>query len=140
MKTFIDIFYGIEYAQMFPMAKKAGFDGFFSGECYANDKNALKEIKKGYGGIVLDKTIKLAEEKGYTKFRLYTDEYATSAHKLYKSRGLVEESYDNENDKDEYFDAKIYIYSKSLTEEKIDLWNNKTLGLKEQGKKEHLYD
>ena len=45
MKTFIDIFYGIEYAQMFPMAKKAGFDGFFSGECYANDKNALKEIE-----------------------------------------------------------------------------------------------
>lgn len=99
-----------------------------------------KYRKKGYGGIVLDKTIKLAEEKGYTKFRLYTDEYATSAHKLYKSRGLVEESYDNENDKDEYFEAKIYIYSKSLTEEKIDLWNNKTLGLKEQGEKEHLYD
>ena len=45
MKTFIDIFYGIEYAQMFPMAKRAGFDGFFSGECYANDKNALKEIE-----------------------------------------------------------------------------------------------
>lgn len=97
-----------------------------------------KYRNNGYGGIVLDKTIQLAKDKNYTKFRLYTDEYATSAHKLYKSRGLVEELYNNENDKDEYFDAKIYIYSLSLTDEPIDLWNNKILGLKEQGEKEHL--
>ena len=51
---------------------------------------------------------------------------------------MIEELYDNPNDKDEYFDAEIYIYSLSLTEEQIDLWNNKTLGLKEQGEKEHL--
>ena len=92
----------------------------------------------GYGGIVLDKTIQLAMEKKYAKFRLYTDEFAKSAHKLYKSRGMVEELYDNPEDKDEYFDAKIYIYSLSLTDEPIDLWNNKILGLKEQGEKEHL--
>ena len=92
----------------------------------------------GYGGIVLDKTIQLAKEKRYTKFRLYTDEFAKSAHKLYKSREMIEELYDNSEDKDEYFDAKIYIYSLSLTDEPIDLWNNKILGLKEQGEKEHL--
>lgn len=96
-----------------------------------------KHRKKGYGGIVLDKTIELAKEKGYTKFRLYTDEYAKSAHKLYKSRGLIEELYDNKNDKDKYIDAEIYIYSLSLTEDSIDLWNNKILGLKEQSEKEH---
>ena len=84
----------------------------------------------GYGGSVLDKTIALAKEKGYTKFRLYTDEYAKAAHRLYKSRGFIEELYDNEDDK--YFNAKIYIYSLSLTEEPIDLWNNKILGLKKQ--------
>ncbi len=95
--------------------------------------------KKGYGGIVLDKTIELAKEKGYTKFRLYTDEYAKSAHKLYKSRGLIEELYNNKEDKDEFFIAEIYIYSLSLTYEPIDLWNNKILGLKEQGEKENLY-
>ena len=97
-----------------------------------------KYRNNGYGGIVLDKTIQLAKEKKYTKFRLYTDEFAKSAHKLYKSRGMVEELYDNPEDKDEYFDAKIYIYSLSLTDEPIDLWNNKILGLKEQGEKEHL--
>ena len=51
---------------------------------------------------------------------------------------MVDELYDNEDDKDEYFEAKIYIYSLSLTDEPIDLWNNKILGLKEQGEKEHL--
>ncbi len=95
--------------------------------------------KRGYGGRVLDKTIELAKEKGYTKFRLYTDEYAKSAHKLYKSRGLVAELYDNKEDKDEFFIADIYIYSLSLTNEPIDLWNNKILGLKEQGEKENKY-
>lgn len=86
----------------------------------------------------MDKTIQLAREKKYAKFRLYTDEFAKSAHKLYKSRGMIEELYDNPEDKDEYFDAKIYIYSLSLTDEPIDLWNNRILGLKEQGEKEHL--
>ena len=94
---------------------------------------------RGYGGIVLDKTIELAREKGYTEFRLYTDEFAKSAHKIYESRGLIKELYDNPNDKDEYFIADIYIYSISLTDKPIDLWNNKVLGLKEQGEKENLY-
>ena len=49
------------------------------------------------------------------------------------------QKFDNEDDKDEYFIADIYIYSKSLTGEPIDLWNNKILGLKEQGEKENLY-
>ena len=92
----------------------------------------------GFGGIALDKTIQLAKDKGYTKFRLYTDEFAKSAHKLYWSRGLVDELYDNPDDKDEFFDAEIFIFSLSLTDEPIDLWNNKVLGLKEQGEKEHL--
>ena len=98
-----------------------------------------KYRKKGYGRMALDKTIELAKEKGYTRFRLYTDEFATEAHKLYKSRGLIEEPYTNEDDQDEYFIAKIYIYSKSLNNEPVELWNNKILGLKEQGEKENLY-
>lgn len=95
--------------------------------------------KNGYGGIVLDKTIELARKKGYKEFRLYTDEYATSAHKLYESRNLIKEQYDNPGDKDEFFIADVYIYSISLTDKPIDLWNNKILGLKEQGEKENLY-
>lgn len=95
--------------------------------------------KNGYGGIVLDKTIELARKKGYKEFRLYTDEYAISAHKLYESRNLIKEQYDNPDDKDEFFIADVYIYSISLTDKPIDLWNNKILGLKEQGEKENLY-
>ena len=44
MKTFIDVFCGIPYLQLFPLCKKVGFDGFFSGEVYANDPIKLNEI------------------------------------------------------------------------------------------------
>ncbi len=98
-----------------------------------------KYRNKGYGGLVPDKTIELAKQKGYQEFRLYTDEDAKSAHKLYSSRGLVKELYDNPDDKDNYIDADIYIYSRSLTNKEISPWNNKILGLKEQSDKEHLY-
>ena len=95
--------------------------------------------KKGYGKEILNKTILLAKEKGYKEFRIYTDEYAISAHKLYSSLGFIKEIYDRDDDKDEYFIADIYIYSLSLTNKEISLWNNKFLGLKEQGVKENLY-
>ncbi len=133
--------YYIVYTENVPI----GVTGIYSYNEYPDDAwlgwfGILEEYRKnGYGGIVLDKTIELAKEKGYKKFRLYTDEYAKSAHKLYESRGLVKELYDNENDKDEYFIADIYIYSISLTEEPVDLWDNKILGLKEQGEKENWY-
>ena len=51
----------------------------------------------------------------------------------------MKELYDNKDDKDKFFIADIYIYSISLTNEPIDLWNNKLLGLKEQSEKENLY-
>lgn len=133
--------YYIVYLQNTPI----GVTGLYSYNEYPENAwlgwfGILEQYRKnGYGGIVLDKTIELARKKGYTKFRLYTDEYAKSAHKLYESRGLVKELYDNEDDKDEYFVADVYIYSISLTKEQIDLWNNKIWGLKEQGKKENLY-
>lgn len=84
-------------------------------------------------------TINLAKEKGYKNFRLYTDEYAKDAHKLYESRGLTKELYDRTDDKDEYFIADIYKYSICLTDEKVSLWNNKFLGLKEQSEKENKF-
>lgn len=97
-----------------------------------------KYRNRGYGGLVLDKTIELAKQKGYTEFRLYTGEYLKSAHKLYESRGLIRELYDNKDDLNEYIDYKVYIYSLSLTNNPISLWNNKILGLKGQGEKEQL--
>ena len=44
MKKFIDVFSGMTYSQLFPLCKQAGFDGFFSGEIYANDSIRLDEI------------------------------------------------------------------------------------------------
>lgn len=96
-----------------------------------------KYRRNGYGKMALDKTIELAKSKQYTRFRLYTDEYATDAHRLYESRDLIKEEYDNPDDKDNYIDARIFIYSKSLNDEPLEKWNNKILGLKEQSDKEH---
>lgn len=96
-----------------------------------------KYRNNGLGGITLDKTIELAQKKGYTTFRLYTDEFAKDAHRLYESRGLEKELYDNPDDKDNFIDAKIYIYSKSLNNKPVKKWDNKILGLKEQSNKEH---
>jgi len=94
---------------------------------------------KGYGRLVLRKTIEMAKDKGYKNIRIYTDEFATKAQHLYESEGFIKESYDREDDKDEFFIAKVYIYSKSLNNRQIDLWNNKIIWLKEQGRKEQLY-
>lgn len=93
--------------------------------------------KKGYGSIVFDETVSLAKQKGYKSFRLYSEEYFTDAHRLYRSKGMISEIYDNIDDKDPYEpDVTTLIFSMSLTDEKIELWNNKILGLKEQGIKE----
>ena len=122
-----------------------GVTGLYSYHEYPTDAwlgwfGILKDYRKsGYGGKVLDMTIDMAKEKGYSTFRLYTDEFATDAHKLYESKGFVKEPYERDDDKDEFFIADIYIYSISLTNQKVELWNNKLLGLKEQGEKENLY-
>lgn len=122
-----------------------GITGIYSYNEYPNDAwlgwfGILKEYRKfGYGGKVLDMKINLAKEKGYKNFRLYTDEYAKDAHKLYESRGLTKDLYDRTDDKDEYFIADIYKYSICLTDEKVSLWNNKFLGLKEQSEKENKF-
>lgn len=97
-----------------------------------------KYREKGYGNKILDMTINMARDKGYKNLRLYSDESFLDAHRLYKSKGMIQELYDNPDDKDPYEPEglKTYIFSISLNDEKVDLWNNKILGLKEQGMKE----
>lgn len=135
----------MDYYIVFVENTPIGVTGIYAYHEYPDDAwlgwfGVLKDYRRnGYGGIILDKTIELAKQKGYKNFRLYTDETAKSAHKLYESRGMVKELYDNPDDKNEYFDYEIYVYSRSLTNEPIDLWNNKVLGLKEQGEKEKYY-
>ena len=134
-----------DYRIVYVNNEPIGVTGIYSYNEYPNDAwlgwfgILNKYRKKGYGKDTLEKTIDLAKEKGYKSFRIYTDEYANEAHKLYEKLGFMKEVYDRDDDKDEYFIADIYIYSKSLINEKVELWNNKLLGLKEQGRKENMY-
>ncbi len=101
-----------------------------------------KERNKGYGSIIFDKTEELARQKGYKSLRLYTDDTFLEAHRLYHKKGMIKEIYDNPDDIDSYGPEGVntYIFSKSLNDEKVSLWDNKILGLKEQGIKEHQND
>ena len=133
----------MEYYIAYVNDKPVGVTGLYVYHEYPTDAwlgrfGVLEKYRNhGYGGKILDKTISLAKDKGYKNFRLYTDEYAKDAHKLYSSRGLIKELYDNPDDKDLYIEADIYIYSKSLTDSPVSLWNNKNIGIKEQSEKEH---
>ena len=135
----------MDYKIVYINDEPIGVTGIYSYKEYPEDAwlgwfGILKKYRnKGYGELTLKKTMELASDKGYKNFRLYTDEYAKKAHKLYEKLGFISEPYDRDDDKDEYFIADIYIYSKNLTNNKVELWNNRLLGLKEQGKKENKY-
>ena len=90
--------------------------------------------RKSYGKRILEKTMELARQKGFKTMRLYTDAIENAdAIKLYKKMGFVGEKYFAE---ELLYDC--YIYSKSLCNEKVDLWNNKKLGLAYQSQLDHL--
>ena len=90
--------------------------------------------RKSYGKRILEKTMELARQKGFKTMRLYTDAIEKAdAIKLYKKMGFVGEKYSAE---ELLYDC--YIYSKSLCNEKVDLWNNKKLGLAYQSQLDHL--
>ena len=89
---------------------------------------------KSYGKRILEKTMELAKQKGFKTMRLYTDELNNSnAINLYKKLGFVGEKYSAEN-----LTYDCYIYSKSLNNEKVELWNNKMLGLAYQSQLDHF--
>ncbi len=123
-----------------------GVTGIYSYNEYPEDAwlgwyGILPELRNnGYGSLVFDKTVELAKSKGYKAFRLYSDETFTDAHKLYARKGMIQEIYDNIDDKDPYEPKGLitYIFSISLTDKPINKWNNKLLGLKEQGIKENI--
>lgn len=90
--------------------------------------------RKSYGKRILEQTMELARQKGFKTMRLYTDAIDNAdAIKLYKKLGFVGEKYSAE---ELLYDC--YIYSKSLCNEKVDLWNNKKIGLAYQSQLDHL--
>lgn len=91
---------------------------------------------RGYGSKILDHFEQYAKKQGYKTVRLYTDEIANKdAIKLYTKRGMIKEEYNNEDEDKEIIKTTL-IFSKSLTEEPVEVWNDKYLGLTEQLNKE----
>lgn len=83
---------------------------------------------RGYGEEVLKWSIAKSISEGKKVLRLYTDETnMQKATNLYKKMGFISEKYTKEN-----LDYNCYIYSKSLTDEPVTLWNNRFLGLAAQ--------
>lgn len=90
--------------------------------------------RKSYGEKILEQTMELARQKGFKTMRLYTDTIDNAnAIKLYEKLGFIGEKYSAEE-----LSYDCYIYSKSLCNEKVDLWNNKVLGLAYQSELVHL--
>lgn len=82
----------------------------------------------GYGKEILNWSFSKVLEEGAKVLRLYTDAIENKdAIELYKKMGFVGEKYSAEE-----LPYDCYIYSKSLVDSKVELWNNKKLGLAEQ--------
>ena len=118
-----------------------GVVGLYSYNEYPRDAwlswfGVLQEYrKKGYGSAMFDFFEKLALEKGYTSIRVYTDDAFDKAILLYEKKKMIKEFYNNELESEEINKGTI-VYSKSLTKEKTNKWNNRFLGLTMQNEKE----
>lgn len=89
---------------------------------------------QGLGRRLLRKTIHLATTMNFKYMRLYTDFIANyDAIILYEKEGFVGEKYTCEKLQ---YDCRIY--SKSLTDHPVDLWNNQNLNLSYQSELECL--
>ena len=89
---------------------------------------------KGYGGKILSWTADTAKRKGFACLRLYTDAGENAnAIKLYEKSGFVGEKYEAEK-----MNYDCWIYSKNLTDDKLELWDNRLLDLSYQSELDHL--
>lgn len=95
----------------------------------------LQEYRdNGLGKELLNRTIDLAISNNFKYMRLYTDYIDNSnAIKLYIKEGFIGEKYTAEK---LLYDCRIY--SKSLTDEEVPLWNNRHLNLSNQSKLDQM--
>ena len=90
--------------------------------------------RKHYGEQILQRTMRMARQEGFETMRLYTDAVGNAtAIKLYEKMGFVGEKYSAEQ-----LSYDCRIYSRSLNNKKVDLWNNKMLGLSHQSELEQI--
>lgn len=95
----------------------------------------LKDFRnKGIGNELLKATIDLAKSNKFKYLRLYTDYLENkNAINLYESVGFIGEKYTAE---ELSYDCRIY--SMSLIDRSVPLWNNKHLGLSHQSKLDQM--
>ncbi len=92
-----------------------------------------KEYRKlGYGKQILDYTIEMAKTLNKKYLRLYTFEIWNSEAQVFYKRNMdLGEYYYNEKEHKDIFEGKTKIFSISLCDEKVGLWNNKFINISE---------
>ena len=96
------------------------------------------ERGKGYATQIMEFTKQQAKQLGFESLRLYTDEQGNAkAVKLYNKLGMIGELYNNPEDA--HFEiSNTLIFSTSLTNKPVTLWNNKNLFLGAHDEKNNL--
>lgn len=93
-------------------------------------KKEYREL--GYGKQIFDYTIEMAKAYKKKYLRLYTFEiWNNEAQKFYKRNMDIEEYYYNEKENKDIFEGKPKIFSISLCDEKVELWDNKFINISE---------
>ena len=88
--------------------------------------------KLGYGKQILDYTIEIAKALNKKYLRLYTFEiWNNEAQTFYKRNMDLEEYYYNDKEHKDIFEGKPKIFSISLCDEKVELWDNKFINISE---------
>lgn len=92
-----------------------------------------KEYRKlGYGKQILDYTIERAKELNKKYLRLYTFEiWNNEAQEFYKRNMDLGEYYYNEKEHKDIFEGRPKIFSISLCNKRVELWNNKFINISE---------
>lgn len=94
--------------------------------------------QKGYGGKALELFFDEARQRNFDFARLYTDEVDNAdAIVFYRKKGMTCEPYLNADDITWYI-GQTLIFSKSLSQKELTLWDNKYLGFAEQLAKQKL--
>ncbi len=90
-----------------------------------------KEYRKlGYGKQIFDYTVKIAKAYNKKYLRLYTFEiWNNEAQEFYKRNMDLEEYYYNNKEHKDIFEGRPKIFSLSLCNEKVSLWNNKFINI-----------
>lgn len=92
-----------------------------------------KEYRKlGYGKQILDYTIGMVKAMNKKYLRLYTFEIWNSEAQVFYKRNMdLGEYYYSEKENKDIFEGKPKIFSISLCDEKVELWNNKFINISE---------